>query len=86
MWCTADNHNNMCHIIYAKGFLDLNYNQAVIGKYQIFTKLPKISDIHKNRNFEVWLETDRPTASSFLILLQGHKRKLLFHFLPGVSR
>ena len=43
----------MRHIIYAKGFLDLNYNQAVIGKYQIFTKLSKISDIHKNRNFEV---------------------------------
>ena len=25
MWCAADNHNYMCHI-YAKGFLDLNFN------------------------------------------------------------
>ena len=39
-------------IICAKGFLDLILiivNQAVIDK--IFTKLPKISHIHKNHNF-----------------------------------
>ena len=51
MWCAADNHNYMCHIC-AKGFLDSNFNKAVIyQKYQIFMKLPQISHIHKNCNF-----------------------------------
>ena len=31
-----------------KGFLDLNFIQAVIDKYQIFKKLPQISHINKN--------------------------------------
>ena len=32
MWCTSDNHNNMCHVymVYAKELLDLNFNLAVI--------------------------------------------------------
>ena len=40
----ADNHKiNMCQIC-AKGFVDLNFNEAVIDKpYQILTKLPQIS-------------------------------------------
>ena len=46
MWCVVDNHNCMCHIS-AKGFLDSNYNQAVIQKNQFFklSKLPQISHI-----------------------------------------
>ena len=32
MWCVADNHDYMwCHIC-AKGFLDSNFNEAVIEK------------------------------------------------------
>ena len=50
MWCAADNHNYMWHI-YAKGFLDSNFNQAVIEKISIFTKLPHISHVNKNRIF-----------------------------------
>ena len=34
MWCVADNHNYMSHTC-AKGFLDSNFDYAVIGKYQI---------------------------------------------------
>ena len=29
MWCAVDNHNYMCYIC-AKGFLDSNFNEAVI--------------------------------------------------------
>ena len=64
----------------AKGFLDSNFNLAVMTKYLIFTKLPQISHIHKNRNFKVKLERDRPTARSLSILWQGHVRNLLFNF------
>ena len=35
MWCAADDHNSMCHIC-AKGFLDSNFNQAVIDKISNF--------------------------------------------------
>ena len=38
MWCTTDNHNYMRHIC-AKGFLDLNFNWAVIDKISNFHKI-----------------------------------------------
>ena len=38
MWCAADNHNYMCHIC-AKGFLDLNFNYAVIDKIPNFQEI-----------------------------------------------
>ena len=38
MLCVADNHNNMCHLC-AKGFLDLNFNQAVIDKISNFHEI-----------------------------------------------
>ena len=52
MWCAADNHNYMCHIC-AEGFLDSNFNQAVIDKNNIkfWTKSPQISYIQKNHIF-----------------------------------
>ena len=50
MWCAVDNYNHMFHIS-AKGFLDLNFNQAVIDKRSNFHEMHKISHIHKNRNF-----------------------------------
>ena len=63
MCCAADNHNYMCHIC-AREFLDSNFNQAVIDKYPIFSKLPQISHIHKNHNFlKVYLQLFRPSAS-----------------------
>ena len=40
----------MCHT-WAKEFSDSNFNEAVIEKYQFFTKLPQIPHIHINRNF-----------------------------------
>ena len=46
MGCVADNHNHMCHI-YAKGDLDLNFNEAAIDKISIFHESPQISHIHK---------------------------------------
>ena len=50
MWCAADNHNYMCHIC-AKGFLDLNFNEAVIGKMSNLQEIAQILHIHKNLNF-----------------------------------
>ena len=38
VWCTADNHNYMCHIC-AKGFLNLNFNQAVTDKMSNFHEI-----------------------------------------------
>ena len=50
MWRAVDNHNiDTCHTC-AKGFLDSNFDWAVINKNQIFIKLPQISHINKNRN------------------------------------
>ena len=51
MWCAADNQNDMCHTC-AKGFLDLDFNEVVINKISFFTKLPQISQIHKNHIFK----------------------------------
>ena len=43
MWYAADNHNHMSHI-YAKGFLDLNFNQAVTNKVSNFHEIaPKFT-------------------------------------------
>ena len=49
MWYVADNHDYMCHLC-AKGFLNSNFNGAVIDKISIFKKLTQISHIHKNLN------------------------------------
>ena len=44
--CSADTHNNMCHIgLCAKRFLDSNF--TVIDKISTFTKLLQISHITK---------------------------------------
>ena len=37
--------------IFTKGFLDTDFNYAVIAKYQILAWLLRILHIHKNRNF-----------------------------------
>ena len=50
MRCAADNHNFMCHIC-AKGFLNSNFNEAVIDKISIFQKTAPNFTFHKNRNF-----------------------------------
>ena len=52
IWCAADINNNMCHIG-AKEFLDSNFKliKQLLTKYQIFTKFPRISHIHKNGYF-----------------------------------
>ena len=38
MHCTADNYNYTCHIC-AKGFLDSNFDEAVIDKISNFNEL-----------------------------------------------
>ena len=38
MWCAADNHNYM-YFIWAKGFLDTNFNQAFIDKLSNFQEI-----------------------------------------------
>ena len=41
IWCAEDNHSFILHIscISAKGFLDSNFNSAVIDKISIFHKI-----------------------------------------------
>ena len=40
MWCAADNHNHigLCHI-FSKGYLDSNFNEAVIDKISNFHEI-----------------------------------------------
>ena len=38
MWCVADNHNYVCRMR-TKGFLDSNFNQAVIDKISNFQEI-----------------------------------------------
>ena len=38
MWCAADNHNYMSHIC-KLGFLDSNFNEAVIDKISNFQEI-----------------------------------------------
>ena len=56
MRCNADNHNYMCHIC-AIGFLDSNFNEAVIDKKSNFQEIAQIAHIHKNCNFASIIET-----------------------------
>ena len=51
MWCAADNHNYMCHI-YADGFLDSNFNQAVIDKISNFQEIAPNFTYSQNHNFK----------------------------------
>ena len=44
--CAVVNHKYMRHIC-AKGFLDSNFNQAVIVKYQFFTNYSKFHILTK---------------------------------------
>ena len=63
MWCAANDPNYMYYIC-AKGFLDLNFNLAVIDKISNFHEIAQISYIHKNCNFSSILEKYRPIAST----------------------
>ena len=38
IWCAADNHNYMSNVC-AKGFLDSNFNKAVIDKISNFQEI-----------------------------------------------
>ena len=50
MRSAVDNYNNICRI-YAKGFLDSNFNQVEMDKISVFTKFAQNSHTLKNRNF-----------------------------------
>ena len=51
MWCAADNHNCMCHIC-AKGYLDSNFNKAVIDKISNFHEIAPNFTYSQNRHFK----------------------------------
>ena len=51
MWCASDNHNKMSHIYVQKNFKIRTLIKQLFTKYQILTRLPRISHIHKNHNF-----------------------------------
>ena len=64
MFCTADNHNYICHTC-AKEFLDSNFNKAVIDKISNFHEIARNSTYsQKIVIFQVYLHFLRPTASS----------------------
>ena len=78
MWCAADIHNYKCHI-WAKEFLDSNFNLAVNDKMSNFSQNSQISHFHKNRNvLKYYWNFFRPTASTLWILWHWHVRNLLF--------
>ena len=50
MQCAADNHSYTCRIC-AKGFLDTNFNQAVIDKISNFQEIGPNFTYSQNRIF-----------------------------------
>ena len=72
MWCAAGNHNYMSHVC-AKGFLDLNFNQAVIDKISNLLEIAQ--------NFTYISLYFFPMNS-----MAGTCRECTFSFLPVVSR
>ena len=64
MWYATDNHNYMCHI-YAKGFLDSNFNQAVIDKISNCQEIaPNVTYSQQIVILKVRFNSFRPTAFS----------------------
>ena len=49
MWCATDDHSYTGHVC-AKGYLDTNFNSAIIYKISSFQEIAQISHIHKDRN------------------------------------
>ena len=73
----AGDHIYTCYVC-AKGFLNSNFNQAVIDKISmIFKKLPQISHIHKNHNYFVTFYTNCCFPIDFMARTC---RNVLFHF------
>ena len=53
--------------------------KQLLTKYQIFTKLPQVSHIHKNRDFE----SIGQLLLSYNFFWQGHVKNLLFYFFSS---
>ena len=88
MWC-AYLITFICVTLCAKGFLDMNFNQAVIDKNTTFTKLPQIQNTHKIAFFVLQtLERDgqRILPSRFCGRNILCFQKIYFLFLPVVRR
>ena len=66
MWCAADNHNYM-YCICAKGYINSNFNQALI-EYQIFTKLPQIHIFTKIVILKVYKFYDRDMKGTYFFI------------------
>ena len=54
----------ICAICVQKDFKIRTLIKQLLTKYQFFMKLPQISHIRKNDNFQVQLDLFRPTAST----------------------
>ena len=63
MWRVIDNYSYICHIC-IKGSLDPNFNQTVADKISISRNFPIFYVLTKIVILKVWLERDRPTAST----------------------
>ena len=52
IWYAEDNHSYMCHVC-AKGFLDSNFNEAVIDKISVFQEIaPNFTYLQKSQFFK----------------------------------
>ena len=58
----------------------MNFDQAVIDKISNLPEIAPNFTYFQKSYFKISLEKDRETASTLLILWQGHVRNLLFHF------
>ena len=83
MWFVTDNYT--CHTC-AKGFLDSNFNQAVINKMSNFHEIdPNFTYSQKSQFFKHnWRLIDQ-LLLPYKFLWQWHVMNLLFSFLPVVS-
>ena len=73
----------MCHI-FAKGFLDSNFYEAVIDNLSIFHKIaPNFINLQNHNILNI---RNRPTASTLYILMAWACKEYTFSFLPVVSR
>ena len=87
MWCAAENHNFNIRVTYVqKDFYIRTLIKQLLTKYQIFTKLPQISDIYKEIKFLKynWKEMDQMLLPCKVY--GGACKESASSFLPDVSR
>ena len=85
IWCAEDHHSYMCHIC-AKGFLDVNFNLAVIDKISIFHEIAlNFTYSQKIIILDSVIGTFWTNCFYSINFLVGTCKQYTFSFLPVVS-